>query len=280
MFAALKWSFDCLAQGTWPTKSHSGGWAATGSSEAAAGKQPVRPRLAGTPLGFHGALLHVKGDWAEFAHTLGFADWNSELFCCLFCKATRANRYDIAGSLTTTWNGLVVGVNSGGPCLGQTMLGYEQTSTTTALVHSAEPSSLTCRSCNCWKTTVLSPIRGSWTLQCSTKSYSFLEAEFCSGESLENRSRHRNPIFDPNIGITLDSLMVDKLHTLHVERRWLGVATPCGRSFLWILGKPATWVQACTTCVSTTFGRRCGIGTETTSGRCQNKTSRRCIILH
>jgi hypothetical protein len=151
IFAVLKWSFDCLAQRTWPTKSHSGDWAATGSSEAAAGQQPVRPRLAGTPLGFHGALLHVKGDWDEFAHTLGFADWNSELFCCLFCKATRANRYDIAGSRTTTWNGLVVGVNSGGPCLGQTMLGYEQTSTTTSaeMVHSVEPSSLTCRSCNC-----------------------------------------------------------------------------------------------------------------------------------
>ena len=39
----------------------------------------------------------MKGDWAEFAHTLGFADWNSQLFCCLCCKATRANRYDIAG---------------------------------------------------------------------------------------------------------------------------------------------------------------------------------------
>jgi hypothetical protein len=34
--------------------------------------------------------------------------------------------------------------------------------------------------------------------------------------TMETRSRHRNPLFDERIGITLDSLMVDKLHTLHL----------------------------------------------------------------
>ena len=34
--------------------------------------------------------------------------------------------------------------------------------------------------------------------------------------SLETRCRHRNPLWDPEIGITLERLMVDKLHTLHM----------------------------------------------------------------
>jgi hypothetical protein len=35
-------------------------------------------------------------------------------------------------------------------------------------------------------------------------------------QSLETRARHRNPLWDASLGITLDSLMIDKLHTLYL----------------------------------------------------------------
>jgi hypothetical protein len=34
--------------------------------------------------------------------------------------------------------------------------------------------------------------------------------------SHESRTRHRNPLFDEAVGVTIDTLMVDKLHTLHL----------------------------------------------------------------
>ena len=56
-----------------------------------------RAEKAETQFTFFGALLHLKRDWAEFSHTLGFADWSSALYCCLFCKATKENRFNVAG---------------------------------------------------------------------------------------------------------------------------------------------------------------------------------------
>lgn len=95
IFSALKWSIDSLAAGVWPSSRHDGPWGADQRREA----------KSGTPLGFRGALLHLKGDWSEFSHRLGFADWSSKLYCCLFCQATRENRFKLEGfsPLTSPW---------------------------------------------------------------------------------------------------------------------------------------------------------------------------------
>ena len=39
----------------------------------------------------------LKGDWAEFANTLGFPSWASNLFPCIFCHATKDVMLDFVG---------------------------------------------------------------------------------------------------------------------------------------------------------------------------------------
>eukprot|EP00969_Alexandrium_andersonii_P182659 8071208-Alexandrium_andersonii.AAC.1 len=53
------------------------------------GSDSERQACAGQPLGWRGALLFVKGDWAEFSHSLGFASWSHGTHPCLLCKTTR-----------------------------------------------------------------------------------------------------------------------------------------------------------------------------------------------
>ena len=78
----LSWSLAALAQGAFPAAQHDG--------------QPFRndgrrSSLAGMPLTLRGAVCHLKGDWAEYAHTLGFPSWKHHEFPCIWCKADKAS---------------------------------------------------------------------------------------------------------------------------------------------------------------------------------------------
>ena len=92
IFECLAWSFKTLAEGKWPQQRHDGPWTSDDTR---------RESNAGSDLGFVACLLQIKGDWSEYAHTFGLADWSNEWFCCFFCKATRANRYQL-DALTPT----------------------------------------------------------------------------------------------------------------------------------------------------------------------------------
>lgn len=227
IFSVLKWSFDSLAQGTWPAKSHSGDWAVAGSSEAA-DDVSGRGDKGGRPLGFFGALLHVKGDWSEFAHTLGMADWNSELFCCLFCKATRANRYDLAGfsPLNSVW-GELTHDDLDRACRGcekwRTLSQPDHARVRAHLHYDKRAHGASGRALfadlpdlQLMKDDRLEPHPGLWDVGLFDKISKFPCRILFWRKSLETRCRHRNPIWDPTIGVTLESLMVDKLHTLHL----------------------------------------------------------------
>ena len=50
-----------------------------------------------TVLEFAMALVHIKGDWAEYAHTLGFASWASVLYPCLLCLCEKINWTEVRG---------------------------------------------------------------------------------------------------------------------------------------------------------------------------------------
>jgi hypothetical protein len=43
-------------------------------------------------------LLHIKEDWAEFAHTLGFPTWSSNRSPCCFCHTDRLGMYSLHGA--------------------------------------------------------------------------------------------------------------------------------------------------------------------------------------
>lgn len=220
VFEALRYSFTTMASGTWPSQRHNGAWTADDSGRAA---------KAGRPLGFFAALLQIRGDWSEFAHTLGLADWGSRLFCCMFCKATRETRFDVSGfnPLSDPWG-----------------------------VVSHTDMDQACQACEHWRT--LSPsdhaqvkalLRfdkgraggGGLCLMADMPGLALMKGDRVephSGmqdvaevlrigvfparvlfwrKSADTRCRRRNPmLMAPDIGITVDSLMVDKLHTLNL----------------------------------------------------------------
>ena len=79
----LDWSISALANKTFPACDLDG--------NAFIG---ARAESAGIEMPFAGALLQIKGDWAEFCHSCGFPPWNTHLFPCMLCKATYADMHD------------------------------------------------------------------------------------------------------------------------------------------------------------------------------------------
>jgi hypothetical protein len=83
----LQWSLTAGARGQFPDRDmHGVPWA----------DDDHRKTLIG-PLQFAMAVLQIKGDWAEFAHTLGFASWSTARYPCMFCHAEKTNWHDMRG---------------------------------------------------------------------------------------------------------------------------------------------------------------------------------------
>ena len=82
----LAWSLGALATGAFPSTSCDGApWS---------GEEKKRASLGGLPLACGScAVQQVRGDWAEFAHSLGFPTWRSNNFPCLWCSADRDSLY-------------------------------------------------------------------------------------------------------------------------------------------------------------------------------------------
>ena len=86
LFCFLRWSFDCLAQGLFPSCRHD-------QSPWQPGVDDERAKLGGTSMAHCCCLVWSKGDWAEHCH-FGFPTWQSNMrpcFCCnLFGKGLHA----------------------------------------------------------------------------------------------------------------------------------------------------------------------------------------------
>ena len=81
IMSTLRWDLGCLAQGERPRARHDG--------QPFKETEAARASKAGQRL-MRAALVHIKGDWAEFVHTLALAMWNSVLNPCFGCTVTRA----------------------------------------------------------------------------------------------------------------------------------------------------------------------------------------------
>ena len=84
-FYFLRWSLTAAAYGAFPDRKHDG-------SEFTA--DDPRKLTRGTKLCCPMAVVEIKGDWAEYAHSLGFPTWSSTLNPCCFCDAERSNMYE------------------------------------------------------------------------------------------------------------------------------------------------------------------------------------------
>ena len=90
LFHFLHWSLSSLASGVFPARRHDGGeW--RNSDER-------RASLAGLATSVRGAVVFWKGDWAEFCLSMGFPVWSHNTHPCLFCTASRAQLYEFSGA--------------------------------------------------------------------------------------------------------------------------------------------------------------------------------------
>ena len=98
-FHFLHWCFSSLASGRLPAVREDGKPFGPGDGARAAG--------AGQPLGFKAALIYLKADLAEYAHTLGFPSTASHDHPCFLCTARydQLVRLDTWDALTLPWPG-------------------------------------------------------------------------------------------------------------------------------------------------------------------------------
>ena len=90
LFALAAWSLRALAAGVWPTRRHDGSPFLLCDA--------ARARRAGEAMRTRWACLYIKGDWAEYAGSLGLAAWNDALRPCYECLAFGAAQYIALGN--------------------------------------------------------------------------------------------------------------------------------------------------------------------------------------
>ncbi len=242
IFQFLHWSLRALARGTFPLLSHDNApWDAENNSS--------RASLAGRPLRLRGMLLHIKGDWSEWAHTFGFMSWKSGVAPCLLCDATPDNMFNVE-----TFTVLDSPFND-----------------TTQDQYEAE-----CRKCEQWRWVTAENFRQiqdvlffdqrpqggrgrcvKFAVPCvDLRANDRLEPHsgmpdvmafdslalpawvlfWRSTADIEPRLHHRNPLFDGSLGISVQCFAVDTLHAL-----FLGVVGEFVKVVLWTLLRAGAW---------------------------------------
>ena len=76
IFAFLAWSLIAMSLKTFPDFRHDG-----------SALDPTRLQLAGSVMAIRAILMYIKGDWAEYAQSLGFPTWQSNVRPCFLCNA-------------------------------------------------------------------------------------------------------------------------------------------------------------------------------------------------
>ena len=88
-FQMTKWMLRSLSRGTFPTERH--------DSMPFRDTDQYRINLAGSNIGFRCACLYMKGDWMEFAATVGLAPWQDALRPCYECTSYGSDMFETAG---------------------------------------------------------------------------------------------------------------------------------------------------------------------------------------
>jgi hypothetical protein len=85
----LRWDLECFALGRRSTARHDlKPWKLSDRE---------RVRMAGEALPIKAACLYIKGDWMEYASTMGFPMWNDNLRPCFDCNAYVEILYNVTG---------------------------------------------------------------------------------------------------------------------------------------------------------------------------------------
>ena len=103
VFDWLAWSFKAITDRSYPAQRHDGKpWTP---------QDTMRQSRAGQPLRLRGAMVYIKGDWAEYNTTMGFPSWQDALRPCFECNAFQQNMYQFSrvSSVDQPWRNNVDG---------------------------------------------------------------------------------------------------------------------------------------------------------------------------
>ena len=240
VFLWLHWSLTAMRHGVNPAVD------CTGTPLT----DPVLAALIGEPLRFIGALIGIKGDWAEFCYTFGFSNWKTLLSPCLFCFATVANMYDDQ-MLTTdndVWKPFLsndyeanckrheihITVDKGLFELIKASLFYDRRK------EGAKGRALR------W------PVRGTVLhagdrLEPSEEVPDVMDVDRCTRFPLKlvfwrgfkgSKIKHRNPLFDSTLGITPATMLIDVLHAIN-----MGALKHFSNDLFWRLLLSGVWCR-------------------------------------
>ena len=235
LMSFLSWSLLCLARGQHPQTRHDGAHFQD--------REAWRAATASAPMARRAVVTCVKGDWSEYATTMGFPSWNDSVRPCFLCNAPGANFYEFAG-LSLDW---APWQDNGPGDYTAACARCEMTRTNTEASHSAligvlaydKRSSSGCSRGLALKVDVpaldlkqgdrveptarLLDVAGVFALA------SFPTTLTLGRPSRETLARHRSPLLCDELGLSPhDSLTVDPLHAL-----FLGVMTDYCRHVIW-----------------------------------------------
>jgi hypothetical protein len=91
-FAFLKWTLVALTSGKMPSSRHDRSEWRSSDVE--------RSLLSGGDIPFRCCCLYIKGDWAEYAHTLGFPTWGDGMRPCYKCNSFGDGLFDTVSHTT------------------------------------------------------------------------------------------------------------------------------------------------------------------------------------
>lgn len=215
----VRWSLEACCAGVWP-RCHPSGRPWT----EADGKHFT---MAGFPMGARAALVHIKGDWAEFAHTFGFMTWSHKDHPCLFCMCCRASLYNTAGlsplgmpsplvshaAYDSACSACEVWVTVRTPAQHSTIAGsllFDKRSNAMGRALQRDLPEL-----GLLRQDRLEPHAGLWDIGAFERIQLPARVLFWRSGN-DSLCRHRTPIFSDTIGVTVQMLEIDVLHALNL----------------------------------------------------------------
>lgn len=182
----------------------------------------LRLELVGVQLLIVGAVVAVKGDWAEFCHTLGFLTWKSPKSPCLFCLCSKEDWEDDADlsvgdfPFTLVTHFMYLAYCSANE-VKRTLSLEDRIRISRSLIYDKRSSGFRgralIRDLPEFRLLIGDRVEPSESLIDVGKFEevpSIIEVTFW--RVVNNRVRHRNPLFNSITGVTLLSLLVDALH--------------------------------------------------------------------
>ena len=242
----VAWQLEVLASGKYPRARHD-------SHEWPPG---LDADLAGKDLGFRAAPLVLKGDWAEYAHSLGFASWQTHAHPCFACHCTGGplgTMSRVAGIATDAlpWR-IRDDADYNAACVAcEKIITVRSVAELDRIAGALEYDRRRCYGRVLQDDLPELGLRKNWRLEPS-RFLSDIGAldDFCiPGQfpaggltlvfwdvSRESHTRHRNPVFGARTGVSVAACSVDELHTMH-----LGVFQDYVATAMWRMIQADVW---------------------------------------